>query len=256
MGTTVVLCHVRAPVVAASIASNQYYGGSSGSLEGNAELETGILACSVHLAPHHHVATMMSGNSSHSGSGSNPGILQLRKIERSLERQLHQAVAPSVPLSQYAKSAVLLQLTVVSAGEHLTQGGSGGGGGGLSAASQLLCPCVMAATLAMADAGVELYDLVTCGRVALRSVEDVPSSSSTSHPAAIEILVDPTSEEEEEAAAVLTVANMSAWKEITYWNQQQSSGAAVISSDAMNDAAEYCLDLHQEHPPTAASHGG
>jgi ribonuclease PH len=263
LGTTIVLCHVRAPVVAASLASNQYYDGS-GTLEGNADLDTGILACSVHLAPHHASAMMVMS----SGSGnSNPGV-QLRKIERSLERQLHQAVAPSVPLSQYAKSAVLLQLTVVSAGEH------GESGGGSSAtASQLLCPCVLAATLAMADAGVELYDLVTCGRVALRCVNNDASSSSKSNTAAIEILVDPTSDEEEdEAVAVLTVAHMSAWKEITYWNQQQSSTAAAdgdvpISSDAMNDAAEYCLDmskalhkfvtrhLHQKHPPPAASHG-
>jgi ribonuclease PH len=265
LGTTVVLCHVRAPVVAASLASNQYYDGSSssgsGNLEGNADLESGILACSVHLAPHH-VAAMVNSTS----GNSNPSVQQLRKIERSLERQLHQVVAPSVPLAQYAKSAVLLQLTVVSAGEHLMMGG-----GGSTVASQLLCPCVLAATLAMADAGVELYDLVTCGRVALRCVDTDPSSSVTQlkKAAAVEILVDPTSDEEAEAVAVLTVAHMGAWKEVTYWNQQQqqSSAAAVVRSDAMNDAAEYCLEmskalhkfvtrhLHQMHPPPAASHG-
>jgi hypothetical protein len=64
--------------------------------------------------------------------------------------------------------------------------------------------------------------------------------------------------------AVLTVAHMGAWKEVTYWNQQQQTSAALAfasfeSSAAaaaaiMNDAAEYCLEMARTLHKFAALH--
>jgi ribonuclease PH len=170
--------------------------------------------------------------------------------ERRLERLLRQALAPSVPLSQYHKCAVLVQVTIVDPGENhgiLFSNGSGSSSSITVAGDALLPACVLASSLALADANVELYDTVTCGRVAvvveeyLQEEEGVRATSSR-RPL---VLVDPTTEEEDGASAVLTIAMMTGWKEVTYWKQCGNLTTAATTTagmDVLNHAMELCAE--------------
>jgi ribonuclease PH len=250
MGSTVVACRVEAPVVVASVLHDggAGYGGDAAGGGSNLLVDAGILICRVRFAAHL-AASLPSSYSS-------PSVVARR--ERMLERALHRAVSPSVPLRSYPKSAVALHVTVIDDGDDAPAGVDGGGGDDHHH-PHLLPPCVLAATLALSDAGVELYDAVTCGRVAVvaapggtpknpggnRPSSSLKTRSSGSGPGTLALVVDPTRGEERDAVSVLTVAYMGSWKEVTYWNQRGRAGADGFGggeATILNEAIELCLD--------------
>jgi len=143
-----------------------------------------------------------------------------------LSSRLHDAIVPSIPLDLLRKNVVDVFVMVLQ-----------NDGGVLGAA-------VMAASLALADSGVELYDLVSACSVAVvprhlttvgagdgdaRGNGDAASSSSYC------LLADPSEEELLAADGVVTLAMMPNWKEVTFWDQ---TGRLPVTT--ASDAADLC----------------
>jgi hypothetical protein len=143
--------------------------------------------------------------------------------ETYLSNRLVEALTPAVILDGLEKSKMCIEVFV----QVLQSDGS------------VLGAAVAGASLALADAGVGMKDLV-CGssaavmRVELEGNEDVKYVS----------VADPTEEEILEACGVVTVAMMPNWKEITVWDQ---FGKMPIesSAEAMELARDGCLTMHR-----------
>ena len=88
----------------------------------------------------------------------------------------------------------------------------------------ILSACVIAASLALSNASLELYDLVTSCTVCC--MEDGV------------LLVDPTMEELRASSGSLTLTMLYSWKEVTLWQQ-----TGVVTSNAMDVAREGCRTL-------------
>lgn len=132
--------------------------------------------------------------------------------ETDLAARLSSALAPALPLSQYPKCALLISVTV------LQDDGS------------VLSAALTAISLALADAGVELYDVVASGSVAVMDEDD--------------LFVDPTLDEEEQAKAIVTLAMMPSWNEVTLWEQTGALTAAQ-ANQAMELCRDGCRTIHQ-----------
>mmetsp|Transcript_15925 Transcript_15925/g.24117 ORF Transcript_15925/g.24117 Transcript_15925/m.24117 type:complete len:270 (+) Transcript_15925:174-983(+) len=146
------------------------------------------------------------------------GRHQSNKKKNNVSQQLHledclqTALTQTLRLEDYPKTVVGVELTV------LQHDGS------------LLSACLAAATLALADARVQLYDLVTCCQVAVVLEEDGTQS----------LLADPNFEEEQAAIATVTLAIMPNWKEVAMW--QQSGSAPQSAIDLCHDG---CRTMHR-----------
>ena len=202
LGHTKVICQVIGPITSASK-------GMPPNLPLN--MEEGVLHCEVRYAPHIGYPTASLVNNTVSTMDQSNQLLSSGKVtswtitrETDLASRLGDCLAAAVPLKQYPKCAILVQVTV------LQDDGS------------VLPACITAASIALADAAVEIYDLVTASTVAV--VKD-------------RMLADPTLEETEAANAVVTLALMPNWKEVTLW--EQSGG---LSPEQANRAMELCRD--------------
>jgi len=221
IGHTKVICQVIGPITSASkdMPPNLLL-----------NMEEGVLHCQVRYAPHIGYPTAALVNNSVSTMDQSNQLLSSGKVtswtitrETDLASRLSDSLAAAVPVKQYPKCAILVQVTV------LQDDGS------------ILPACITAASIALAGAAIEIYDLVTASTVAV--VQDRP-------------LADPTLEEIEVADAVVTLALMPNWKEVTLW--EQSGG---LSPEQANRAMELCRDgcrtmhrflrehLIQEHEP-------
>lgn len=100
--------------------------------------------------------------------------------------------------------------------------------GGLTSA------CIVAVCLALADAGIEIYDLVPSCCVAVYDVRNRKEKSTTNHPTC---LVDPTEDEINDADGIVTLAVIYNCSEVTFWNQ-----TGRISVEAYSQAMEMCKD--------------
>ena len=162
--------------------------------------------------------------------------------------RVYDAIFSSVPLRHLQKSVLDVHIMVLQAD------------GGVTSA------CIIAASLALADAGVELYDLVSSCSVAVAVDVDVDVyvasiSSSTAannnnnngeqqavnknkYTTSACALADPTEDETNDADGVVTLAMSCSWNEVTFWNQTgRISGDA--SSRAMEVCKEGCSTIHQ-----------
>jgi ribonuclease PH len=139
--------------------------------------------------------------------------------ETELSSRLNDCIAPSVPLHLLMKNVVDVYVMVLQ------------DDGAVFAAS------VIAASLALADSGVETYGLVTAFSVAVipKQVflnagddgmdvdeDDIGISASDSNYC---ILADPSTKEIMAAKAVLTVAMMKSWKEVVFLGSSRKSSA-------------------------------
>jgi exosome complex component MTR3 len=211
MGNTKVIAKVYGPVTASSelISSNVQL-----------NMEEGVLHITVNYIeqvayPTSLVLTRMmtpldSGGSNWTGGKVNQWISQR---ETYLASRLLHALAEAVPLRQYPKCAILLQLTV------LRDDGS------------ILPACVTAASLALTDAAVEMNDLVTATTVAC-----VLDSQS---PPTMQYWADPTLQEEQTAHATLTLA-FNTKKEVTLWEQ-----VGRLTPAQVNEAMQVCYLGHR-----------
>ena len=133
-----------------------------------------------------------------------------------MEARIHTALLPTLNLSDYPKAVIQVDITI------LQNDGS------------ILSASLLAATLALADARVDLYDLVTCCEVVVLRDGD--------------LLADPTLAEEQAASAKLTLAIMpsNSWKEVTLWHQSGPAQSVADGMDAMmNLCRDGCRTLHR-----------
>jgi len=97
---------------------------------------------------------------------------------------------------------------------------------------------VVGASLALADAGVGLRDMVCAGSAAVMKVED--KNSKVSYHA----IADPTEDEILQASGVVTIAMMPNWREVTVWDQFGKMSIEA-STDAMELARDGCVTMHK-----------
>lgn len=152
------------------------------------------------------------------GSSSSSSTTTQTPEEIELSSRVYDAIFSSLvqpALNRLFKSVLDVHLVVLQAD------------GGLTSA------CIVAVSLALADAGVELYDLVPSCSVAI----------SSNNPGIV-CLADPTEEEIDDADGILTLAVLCSWNEVTFWNQ---SGRISVeaSSQAMEMCKDGCINIHQ-----------
>jgi exosome complex component MTR3 len=126
------------------------------------------------------------------------------KLESDLSTNLHAALLPSIPLNQFPKCLLTVSITILQ-----------DDGSALSA-------CIVAASLALADANVELYDVVTSCTVAVLGTT---------------ILADPTEDELAAADATVVLAIMPSWKDATLWFQ-----LGKLTEENTSQAVDLCRD--------------
>lgn len=152
----------------------------------------------------------------------------LTSDEAELSLNLKDAVSSSLlNLEKYSKSVIDVRVKLLQ-----DDGGA-------------LVASIIAASLALADAGIECLDLVTACHACV-----VPGDPETYGHDREMCLLDPTKEELNAALGTVTVALMPNMKEVTYWDQSgrltSASSSAAISlcrdgTGAMNELMRSCL---------------
>jgi ribonuclease PH len=265
MGGTEVLCQVIGPITASSPLLEHYNGLNAATFRMD---DGGILYVDVTYLPHvgypyrrtamietTSTSTSTTNNNNNNSStdhgtfvptsrnfmGHTSAYISGREYE--LSSQVLTALCASVPLDsiqRYNKTAIVVKIIIFQ------DDGS------------ILPACIMSASIALVDATIELYDIVTACTVAVikkqneqtKKNDGTSSSDNNSKSKDIDVdmdhrrkkmitndtfnktttttyddylyLVDPTYAEMEIADAIVTVASMSSWDdEITYWEQQQ-----------------------------------
>lgn len=235
LGHTKVMCQVLAPL---SSSCTELPSNTAQQLD----MDQGTLVCQVKYVPQiayptctllaNSVSTVETNNMSNTNNNHNAQsssqqqqtssiIMSAGKMnswimmrEADLSARLHAALAAAVPLQQYPKCAILVKITI------LQDDGS------------ILPACITAASLALVDAAVEVYDVVTACSVAVVQTEQEDK---------IEVWADPTLEEEMDPStlSVMTLAILPNWKHVTIWEQY---GPQPLSPDLANRTMEICRD--------------
>lgn len=170
-------------------------------------------------------------DTSHLSSGGSPCAPAAFLDEMYLSHRLTEALTPALMLEGLGnKTCVELFVEVLQSD-----------GGVFNAA-------VAGASLALADAGVGMRDVVCAGSAAVMRVgedgakgrDDRRKESETSYRA----VADPTEDEILQASGVVTIAMMPNWREVTVWDQ---FGKMSIdsSTEAMELARDGCMTLHK-----------
>lgn len=110
---------------------------------------------------------------------------------------------------------------------------------------------VAGATLALADAGVAMKDMVCAGSAAVMKVgtsDNKTTDGEGSNAKKVShhhvVIADPTEEEILQASGVLTIALMPNWKEVTVWDQFGKMSVEA-SSEAIESARDGCVTMHK-----------
>ena len=222
LGHTKVLCSVHGPRPA-----------TSSTLSTGREFHSsGVLNCELRYAPtfgmrpETKVLTAATNLDGYNASSSGGTSTSAQEVE--LSSRLHDAISPTVPLDLLMKSVVDVFVMVLQ------------DDGSVFAAS------VIAASMALSDAGVEIYDMVTACSVALiprgvnnnrnNDAED-EDESGLSKESGFYLLADPVEDEILAADGIVTLAMMSNWKEVTFWDQ-----TGRLPPKVATEAAELCRD--------------
>lgn len=210
LGHTKVLCHVRAPLTANSPLL------PSG-INNNLQMDRGILhvECKYASQMSYPTSTLLASSVQNADQGAQNNIMSAGKMnswlmtrETELSSRLHTALSAAVCLEPFAKTCILVQLTI------LQDDGS------------VLPACVLASTVSLCLARVFLVDTVSACRVAIQGDGS--------------LWADPTLQEEiaPNAKAVVTLGLLPNSKQVTLWEQ---SGQA-LSADETNKAMDLCRD--------------
>lgn len=196
LGYTKVLCRVEGPITATDSFSNT-------------NMDEGVLQCVVNYAPFVGIKPQSSvGNTVTALDSQQVSMGRLNattmKQEADLSVNLHAALLPSIPLEQFPKCLLTVHVVILQ-----------DDGSALSA-------CIVAASLALADANVELYDMVSSCTVAVLGSQ---------------ILADPTEDEMAVADASVVLAILPSWKDVTLWHQ-----SGKLSGDGASQAVDLCRD--------------
>lgn len=203
--------------------------------EPNATPDQGVLECKVQFAPHVGVdasmqrsQTVMPLDSMISAGKLHSEILTR---ESSLSSQLHSALVSVLRLEDYPKCTVMVHATI------LQDDGS------------VLTTCITAASLALADARIEMHDLVTSCTVAVVETDkkkdrmEVDSGDDGGSHEPI-FLADPTEAERLQASAVICLAMTPNLKEVTLWSQSGRLDAA-FANQAIETCRNGCRTMHK-----------
>lgn len=203
LGHTKVLCEVLGPLS-----------------DSNTVMEEGIMRCNVRYTPHIGIKPETQVSSAvrtlDAQVGTSMGKLNSQTMSQQVEMssRLYDALSAAVPLEKLPKSLLNVNVTVLQ-----------DDGSALSAA-------IAASTLALANANVEMNDLVVSSTVACFLSEKTV------------LLADPTEDEVAAADAVVTLAVMPNWKEVTLWDQTGRL-SAQSSSEAVDLARDGCRTLYK-----------
>ncbi len=149
--------------------------------------QVGLLNCSVQILPFAS-APVATGKtvSSQSLNDERKAEREVEAREKQLADALTRALAPSIQLHKYPKCVIDVAVVLVQ-----------DDGGALNAATSC-------ASLALADAGVHLFDMVGSCRLALQA-----DSKNT------DFIIDPTKAQEDQATCVLSMALMPSLRQMT-----------------------------------------
>jgi ribonuclease PH len=247
LGHTKVLCTVIGPVTShcSAVPSSMLLSLDRGTIH----VDVSYMAHSSY--PMRHIPMTQTMDATSTGK-----FIQDREYD--LSARITTALSSAIPMMQYPKCAFLLQFTI------LYDDGS------------VLPVCISAATLALINANIELYDVVTSCTVAIVSIPpsiitttqrttvsdqhdmelDHPNDTTTKENGIhVLLLADPTLDELSIADSIITIATMPNWEEqITLWEQQSlvaplSSNRSTITNRTTDNAIELCLDgcrtMHQ-----------
>lgn len=110
---------------------------------------------------------------------------------------------------------------------------------------------VVGASLALADAGVGLRDVVCASSAAVVKVEEDSTKgdngkgkTKNNNKVSYHAIADPTEDEILQASGVVTIAMMPNWREVTVWDQFGKMPVQA-SSDAMELARDGCVTMHK-----------
>lgn len=219
LGHTKVLCHVRAPLTANSPLLPSSV---------NLDMDTGTLHVEVKYASPtaYPTSTLLASTvqnvdqTQQQSTGKTNSWIMTRETE--LSGRLHAALAAAVCLEPFAKTCVLIQLTV------LQDDGS------------VLPACILASTVSLCLARVFLADTVTACRVAVRS-----DGSLWADPTLAEESLSSTSRYGDDkdngtttTKAIVTLGLLPNSKQVTLWEQ---CGQA-LSAQETNAAMDLCRD--------------
>jgi ribonuclease PH len=211
LGHTKVLCEV-------SLTTSDYPQGTT------PHMEDGLLQCQVQYAPYvgRNMVAQRTEAVAPLESTISAGKLnsELMTRESDLSFQLSSALLPAIPLEKFPKCVLRVDTTI------LQDDGS------------VLSACITAATMALVDAKVELYDVVASCTVAVL-VNDTRTTTVRKDDETISVvyLADPTHLELARAQAEICLAMSPNHKEVTLWNQ-----SGRLTSSMANQAMELCRD--------------
>jgi exosome complex component MTR3 len=174
-----------------------------------AHVEEGVLDVQVEWAPNFGRMTTpdVSGLDQQHHLAARTSSASTKTLSVEYAAKIKEAILPAmVSLQHLPKTVISVQLTI------LQDDGS------------ILSACIMASSLALSNASLELYDLVTSCTVCCMDSG--------------EVLVDPTMEELQVSSGSLTLTMLYAWKEVTLWQQ-----TGLVDSNAMELAKEGCRTL-------------
>lgn len=200
----------------------------------DAPLDRGMLECKVQFAPHIGIEASHQRSQAVTPLDSmiSAGKLHSETLtkESSLSLQLHSALASVIPLDAFPKCALTIQATILQ-----------------DDGSVLTC-CITAASLALADAKVEMYDLVTSCTVAVvesKAADRMNVDDSDEDPTAETLfLADPTEAERLQASAVICLAMTPNLKEVTLWSQSGRLDAN-LANQAIDTCRNGCRTMHK-----------
>ncbi|VEU39245.1 unnamed protein product [Pseudo-nitzschia multistriata] len=217
-------------------------GGRGSSSSNEATNDIGSLRCHARHAPHVGIDRVSQRSSSLlplDGSGGNKGgpsaapsasagkmNQELAVRESDLSRGIAAALLPVVVLEKYPKSSVVVNATV------LQDDGS------------CLSVAILAASMALVDARVELRDLVASCTVAVATTKGDGEEGGGDD---VVYLADPTHREssgEGERVALICLAMTPNQKEVTLWNQSGRL-TSEMASHAMDLCRDGCRTMHR-----------
>lgn len=225
IGHTKVLCAVHGP---RSVASSSL-GGQSGIASEGSSQDSGALNCEIRHAPFGVMPEIQRMTCPMNLDGYSTSS-NLNQMETELSSRLYDTLKPAIPLHLLKKNVVDVFVMVLQ------------DDGGVFAAS------VAAASLALADAGVECFDLVSCFTVAVvpksicfQSDEDEEGDDGVGD---YYLLADPSEKEILVSKGLVTLAMMRNWKDVVFWNQTGSLPPDV-AMNALELAKEGCAVMHK-----------
>lgn len=156
--------------------------------------------------------------------GYSSGMSSDNTQEVELSSRLYDAISPSVPLDLLMKSVVDVFVMV------------------LQDDGCVLAASTTAASIALCDAGIEVYGMVSaCSVAVVRVPKSIPPANNNDDDGGdkneFQLLADPVEDELLAADGVITLAMMSNWKEVTFWDQ-----TGRLPPQIAFEAAELCRD--------------